>query len=181
MLSHSISPSVCSFIYSMIFLTFLFLSHFSRLWQGHQRGELRGPQLAWVLLQLQEVLPVPGQQALRAARRGHLLPWLRQEAVNRVIQQYTVIQQHQVLLHPPLNWIHLQTFALLHLMGCKLHQWQRRGRDPFPFSFEWQMISLPAYRVNQRWNLLGVALRDPRVEDLAWELILVMCNIMFLF
>lgn len=48
----------------------------------HQRGELRGLQLARVLLQLQEVLPVAGQQALRHQSRPHLLPRLRQEGVS---------------------------------------------------------------------------------------------------
>lgn len=51
----------------------------------HQCGELRGILLARVLLQLQEVQPLTGQQALRHQWRSHLLPRLRQEAVNCTI------------------------------------------------------------------------------------------------
>lgn len=58
-------------------------SRLCRVRPRHQRGELRGLLLARVLLQLQEVLPLAGQQALRHQRRAHLLPRLRQEAVKR--------------------------------------------------------------------------------------------------
>ncbi len=47
-----------------------------RVWPWHQRGELWGILLAWVLLQLQEVLPLTCQQALRDHWRSHLLPRL---------------------------------------------------------------------------------------------------------
>lgn len=53
-----------------------------RVRQGHQRGELRGRLLARLLLQLQEVLSVTGQQALRGQGGCPLLPRLRPEAVS---------------------------------------------------------------------------------------------------
>lgn len=56
--------------------------HLCRVRPRYQRGELRGLLLARVLLQLQEVLSVSGQQALRHHCRTNLLPRLRQEAVN---------------------------------------------------------------------------------------------------
>lgn len=50
-----------------------------RVWQRCECGEPWGRLLARVLLQLQEVLPQPVQQALRDQREGHLLLRLRRQ------------------------------------------------------------------------------------------------------